>query len=140
AFEASAFSEEGPLTVRRRDTPAPRPLSRRFYARPSPVVARELLGRLLVRRTSDEVLVARIVETEAYQQDDPASHSFRGATARNGAGRVSGGVLWVGGGRAPDRVIRTGPRVGIRHAADVPWRFWVDGSPFVSGRRGASSP
>jgi DNA-3-methyladenine glycosylase len=192
----------------------PQALSRRFYARPSPVVARELLGRLLVRRVGGELLVARIVETEAYQQDDPASHSFRGPTARNevmfgpagflyvyftygmhfcmnvvtgrpgegsavllraaeplkgldamakrrgvsaprllcsgparltqafgvareqnGIDVVAGGELWLGGGREPDRAVRTGPRVGIRQAAEVPWRFWIDGSPFVSRAR-----
>ena len=59
-----------------------RPLPRSFLARPAPVVARELLGRLLVSRTDGRRLVARIVECEAYQQDDPASHSFRGRTAR----------------------------------------------------------
>jgi DNA-3-methyladenine glycosylase len=31
----------------------------------------------------------------------------------------------------PDR-LRTGPRVGLRYAADHPWRFWVDGEPTVS--------
>ena len=59
-----------------------RPLPRSFLARPAPVVARELLGRLLVSRTQDLTLVARIIECEAYQEDDPASHSFRGRTAR----------------------------------------------------------
>jgi DNA-3-methyladenine glycosylase len=36
--------------------------------------------------------------------------------------------------RTPDRSgkIRTGPRVGISQAADVPWRFWLDGEPSVS--------
>ncbi len=28
--------------------------------------------------------------------------------------------------------IHTGPRVGVREGADVPWRFWLDGSPSVS--------
>jgi DNA-3-methyladenine glycosylase len=31
--------------------------------------------------------------------------------------------------------IRTGPRVGVREGADVPWRFWLDGEPTVSAYR-----
>ncbi|MFN2543419.1 MAG: DNA-3-methyladenine glycosylase [Actinomycetota bacterium] len=58
-----------------------RPLARSFYARPALVVARALLGRELVRTLPDgQVLRARIVEAEAYRQDDPASHSFKGRT------------------------------------------------------------
>src|SRR5205823_1020186 len=49
---------------------------------PSPEVAHDLLGRLLVRAGSGGPLVGRIVECEAYQEDDPASHSFRGRTQR----------------------------------------------------------
>ncbi len=60
-----------------------KPLPRSFHSRPSPVVAPDLLGRLLVRRLEDGVLlVGRIVECEAYQEDDPASHSYRGRTSR----------------------------------------------------------
>lgn len=54
-----------------------------FYNRDTATVARDLLGKLLVRATADGILVARIVETEAYGQEDPASHSFRGPTARS---------------------------------------------------------
>jgi DNA-3-methyladenine glycosylase len=35
----------------------------------------------------------------------------------------------------PDAAIRTGPRVGVTAAAELPWRFWVDGSPAVSAYR-----
>jgi len=46
-------------------------------------VARDLLGRVLVRRAPDgERLAGRIVEVEAYRQDDPASHSYKGRTPR----------------------------------------------------------
>jgi DNA-3-methyladenine glycosylase len=38
-----------------------------------------------------------------------------------------------GSGAAP-RVL-TGPRVGVRQAAGVPWRFWLDGEPTVSAYR-----
>jgi DNA-3-methyladenine glycosylase len=35
----------------------------------------------------------------------------------------------------PDEQIRTGPRVGVAVAMDIPWRFWVDGSKAVSAYR-----
>lgn len=61
-----------------------RRLSRSFFARPSVEVAPDLLGCVLVRPLSrGRRLAARIVETEAYEEGDPASHSFRGPTPRN---------------------------------------------------------
>ena len=60
-----------------------RRLPRSFFARPSTVVAPELLGRVLVRVLPDGTrLAARLVEVEAYEQGDPASHSYRGRPTR----------------------------------------------------------
>jgi DNA-3-methyladenine glycosylase len=72
-----------------------RPLPAAFFGRSSPAVARELLGRLLVRRVEGATLAARIVEAEAYQEDDPASHSFRGRTARTSVMFGPPGRLYV---------------------------------------------
>jgi DNA-3-methyladenine glycosylase len=186
-----------------------RRLEREFFARPAPEVAADLLGKLLLR--ADEGLVARIVETEAYTDEDPASHTFRGQTPRNapmfgppghayvyftygmhhalncvagpdgvgqgcllraaepldgldlirsrrgassdrdllrGPGRLAqgygldrshsgmdlcdGGPLYLADDGAPRPQVMTGPRVGITQAADLPWRFWVADSPYVS--------
>lgn len=60
------------------------PLPQDFYNRDPVVVARDLLGKLLVRRTRDGPCTGRIVETEAYlAQDDEACHASRGPTRRN---------------------------------------------------------
>ncbi|MFZ0438421.1 MAG: DNA-3-methyladenine glycosylase [Candidatus Sulfotelmatobacter sp.] len=60
-----------------------RPLPRAFFARNPRRVARELLGKVLVRDDVKLRLAARIVEVEAYLgENDPASHSAAGNTAR----------------------------------------------------------
>lgn len=64
-------------------TRLPDPLPRAFYDRDTVLVARELLGKRLVRRSNGVERVARIVEVEAYLgPHDLASHSSRGRTER----------------------------------------------------------
>lgn len=53
-----------------------------FYRRPTLAVARDLLGTVLCRRLDDNILSAPIVEVEAYTEDDPACHAYRGLTER----------------------------------------------------------
>ena len=65
-----------------RATETARPVRRlppSFFGRDSPVVAPELLNKRFVVGPC----AGRIVEVEAYTADDPASHAFRGLTARN---------------------------------------------------------
>ena len=62
----------------------PKLLPRRFYSRSPEIVARALLGKLLIRDLHGERLTGRIIEVEAYLGlTDPASHAYRGLTPNN---------------------------------------------------------
>jgi DNA-3-methyladenine glycosylase len=180
-------------------------VNRHFFARPVHVVAPELIGvTLLVDGVGGE-----IVEVEAYDGEDPASHGHRGLTARNAAmfgppGHAyvyrSYGIHWClnlvcgdegdpqaalvralapthgleamrarrgvederalcsGPGklsqalaitgfhdglpldrapfcllpRAGEPKVIAGPRIGISQAVELPWRYGLAGSPFLS--------
>jgi DNA-3-methyladenine glycosylase len=182
-----------------------------LLAGPAEQIAPRLLGSLLVREVQGRRLVGRIVETEAYDQSDAASHTYRGLTPRTEVMFGPAGFLYVyftygmyfccnvvcgragegsavllrgleplegddvmtenRGGRggvnvangpgklcqalqidkrlnghdlqkAPlqlelqptltaDKIIQT-TRIGIRQAADVPWRFYIRDNAYVS--------
>jgi DNA-3-methyladenine glycosylase len=172
-----------------------------------------LLGCYLLRDTPHGRLKLKIVETEAYHQEDPASHSYKGLTPRTWPMFEAGGRLYVyftygmhhclnivvgrkGVGEAvllraaepvagletmrqnrhitDDKQLTSGPgklaqalgitdtrlsgqklsksviwlephdtplkptetvsapRIGIRQAAELPWRFYIRGNPYVS--------
>ena len=58
-------------------------------------LAKELLGKVLVVNLSQEILKGVIVETEAYVQEDQASHSYCGKTKRNAVMFEKPGMLYV---------------------------------------------
>ncbi len=201
------------------------PISRDFFVRHAVEVAPDLLGCVLEHETAAGLVAVRLTEVEAYAgRSDPASHAYRGKTARNAVmfgppghayvyftygmhfcvnmvclgeegpafGDGASAVLLRAGAiiegeelararrgceqlasrdlaRGPARLcqalgidrqldgadvcaadsplrvraragtlarsgqkIATGPRVGVSAAADIPWRFWVEGDPTVS--------
>ncbi len=58
------------------------PVPPEVYAAETLSVAPGLLGRVLVHETAEGLVAGRIIEVEAYLQDDPACHAFRGLTPR----------------------------------------------------------
>jgi DNA-3-methyladenine glycosylase len=211
-------------------------LPRDFFARPSVEVAPDLLGCVLEHATAEGLVAVTITEVEAYAgASDPASHAYRGQTARNAvmfgppghayvyftygmhfcvnlvclgeagpAGQKGASAVLLRAGavvagedlararrtrgtaprgsavvtardlaRGPARLcqalaidrtldgadacvassplrvrtgagtpprsakIVTGPRVGVSSAADIPWRYWLEGDPTVSVYRAA---
>ena len=218
-------------------------IPRDFFARHSVQVAPELLGCVIEHQTTAGLVAVELTEVEAYAgASDPASHAYRGKTARNAvmfgppghayvyftygmhfcvnlvclgngsasavllrAGRVIEGAELAGArrtrgatavpfrdlARGPARLcqaldidrsqdgtdvcvadsplrmrwpdagttarsaeallargddpprpprgrIVSGPRVGVSSAAEVPWRFWIEGEPTVSAYRAAA--
>jgi len=71
-------------------------LPRAFYARNTLIVAKELLGKHLVRRVKEGDMIGKIVEVEAYRgSDDPASHAYRGERPRNKLMFGKAGIAYV---------------------------------------------
>jgi len=61
-------------------------LPREFYLKNTVTVAKNLLGKRIVRKTGRREISGIIIETEAYRhKDDPASHAFKKITERNKA-------------------------------------------------------
>jgi DNA-3-methyladenine glycosylase len=72
-------------------------LPRKFYIQPTLKVAKQMLGKYLVRKIGQEKLIGKIVETEAYiGPQDKASHAFGGRkTERNKAEWLIGGHIYI---------------------------------------------
>lgn len=67
-----------------------------FFLRSPEIVARDLLGKVLVHRRKGERLSGRIIEVEAYLGlNDPASHAFRGRTSANAVLFGPPGIAYV---------------------------------------------
>jgi DNA-3-methyladenine glycosylase len=175
-------------------------LTESFYNRDTLLVAKELLGCKICLKTPQGILGGIIVETEAYKQDDPACHAYRGKTKRaatlfkkpglsyvyliygmyyclnlvteaedtagaaliralepleplkntNGPGKLcrelkitkdhneidttlTDSKLWVEKLQNIDseNIIET-TRIGIKQAAEYPWRFYIKDNPHIS--------
>ncbi len=71
-------------------------LSKEFYLQETSVVAKNLLGKLIYRHSDKGMLIARIVETEAYlAENDPACHAFYKKTKKNEKMFEEGGISYV---------------------------------------------
>jgi DNA-3-methyladenine glycosylase len=71
-------------------------LPKEFYLRKCVLIAKELIGKVLVRKKGSKIYKGIIVETEAYTgSTDAAAHSYRGKTERNKYMFSEGGVAYV---------------------------------------------
>jgi DNA-3-methyladenine glycosylase len=118
-------------------------LERKFYQRRSVEVARDLLGKLLLRRTVDGLVAVRVTEVEAYLgPEDPACHTYGGRRTA----RVR--TMWGEAGRAYVYLI-----YGIHHCLNlvtvgagageavlVRGGLIVHGEALARRRRGSSVP
>lgn len=71
-------------------------LPRKFYLQDTVTVAKNLLGKKIIRKIGRTEISGIITETEAYRhKDDPASHAFRKITDRNKAMFGDVGIAYV---------------------------------------------
>jgi len=71
-------------------------ISQEIYRKPALQLAPYLIGKLLCRKTSDEIIRLAITETEAYcGESDTACHAHRGKTPRNAVMYEPGGIAYI---------------------------------------------
>jgi len=72
-------------------------IPRKFYSHKTLIVAKDLLGKYLVRKIGEKKLIGKIIETEAYiGPKDKASHAFGGKiTPRNKTEYLEGGHIYI---------------------------------------------
>jgi DNA-3-methyladenine glycosylase len=78
------------------DTTKSTVLTKKFYIRPVLTVAKDLLGKVLIKQDGKRILAGRIVEVEAYDgKIDKAAHTYIGKTKRNEVMFKEGGYFYV---------------------------------------------
>ncbi len=71
-------------------------LEKDYFLKPATVLATDLLGKFICRRTDEGVVRAKITETECYfGEDDTACHAHKGKTARTATLYEAGGITYV---------------------------------------------
>ena len=72
-------------------------LGKEFFSRDAEIVAKELLGKILIRKQGNKLLKAKIVETEAYYgSEDPASRACQNGDLRETMKKDAGTILVYG--------------------------------------------
>jgi len=73
-----------------------KPLQRNFFLGDTLKIARDLLGKIIIKHDGKNILKGKIVETEAYIGDhDPACHAFQKFTDRSSVLFEKGGTIYV---------------------------------------------
>lgn len=71
-------------------------LDKSYFQRPATILAPDLIGKILCRRTSDGIIRSKITETECYfGEEDTACHAHKGKTERTKVMYQSGGITYV---------------------------------------------
>jgi DNA-3-methyladenine glycosylase len=90
-----------------------------------------------IDRTQDGADVC-VADSPLRMRWPDARSTDRSAEALPARGDDPAGLAACGGGPRPPRgKVASGPRVGVSSAAEIPWRFWIEGEPTVSAYRRA---